>query len=198
MQHSEASDPELLAHYEGLVRKTASRYVGVVEDMDFDDLCQVFRVKVFRALLSFDPTRSRLPRDRYVFSCIRNQAKDLIRKKRRDELFIEDVAPKVNGNGEVRDHFELRYLQVTEDQAYDEVLASPPSIPNTLTRNERELLVLLYNGYCQDEMVERVGIPKREVAAGLKAIREKMADWKPSNGSCEKTADDIPAAELLA
>lgn len=189
-----AITPEVLQHYEGLVRKTAARYVGVVEDHDYDDLMQVFRIKVFRALLSFDPTRSKLPRDRYVFSCLRNQAKDLIRKKRKEELFIEDVAPTINGNGEVRDRFELRYLQVEEEAAYSEVLASPPLIPSTLTQTERHLLFLLYNGFDHTEMSERVKITKREVAAGLKAIREKFADWKPSNVEAQESLDRERAA----
>lgn len=190
MRESEIT-PALLQSYEGLIRKTSARYAGIIEDHEFDDLLQVFRLKVWRALLSFDPSKSNLPRDRYVFSCVRNQAKDLIRKKRRDELFIEDVAPQVNGNGEVRDHFELRYLQVSEADAYEDVLALPPLIPSTLTATERHLLVLQYNDFDHTEMSERVGITKREVAIGLKAIRDKMQDWRPSGRRSQR--DRIPA-----
>src|SRR3954470_7263330 len=79
----EAHDPNVLRLYEGLIFSTARRYSIFVEE-DLEDIQQILRVKVFRALESYDgakaPPRTdgRSPRDAYVFQCVRNQAKDLL------------------------------------------------------------------------------------------------------------------------
>jgi RNA polymerase sigma factor (sigma-70 family) len=182
MGRSKATPTEL-AYYEGLVRKTASMYERIVEE-EFDDLCQILRLKAWRALGTYDPTRSKLPVERYVFSCLRNQVKDLLKKKRRNELFIEDIVPatpnaEAGDRGVLRDRFEAHYLIVREDQAYAGVATDTPLIPSTLTQGEREVMALLYLDYGQTEIALRLRMTKREVTAAVKALREKMADWNP-------------------
>lgn len=174
--------PNELAYYEGLARKTASMYAGIVEE-DYEDLCQIFRVKAWRALKSYDPTRSKLPVERYVFSCIRNQVKDLLKRKRRDLLFIEDVAPPAENEGITRDRFDSQYLCADPEQVYGAIEDGVPLIPSTLTEGERNVVALLYLDFKQAEIAMRLGMTKREVGIAVKRIKEKMADWHPSNGS---------------
>lgn len=187
MQTSHVTHSDRLASYEGLVRSTASRYVSIMHGaaMDFEDICQVLRIAVWRALESFDGAKATQPLEGYVFMCVRNQAKDLVKRRnngRFDSLSIEDVAPTVNGNGAIRDAFELRYMSHDEEQALMEVLEEPPLVPSTLTHNERRVLTLMYHRYRQVEIGPLLGLTSSQVKSAVKAIREKMADWHPSHG----------------
>lgn len=174
-----------LAYYEGLVRKTAGMYERFIEE-EYEDVCQILRIKVWRALGTYDPSRSRMPVERYVFSCVRNQVKDLVKKVKRDELFIEDVAEMQapeggTPNGMRGEKFNARYLVEREDEAFAELAnLDLPLIPSTLTDLERGTLALLYMDYSQAEIALRLGASKREVALAVKELRVKMADWRPS------------------
>jgi RNA polymerase sigma factor (sigma-70 family) len=169
-----------VAHYEGLVRKTASIYVNVVEE-DYEDICQILRIKAWRALVSFDPAKSRTGRDRYVFSCIKNQCKDLVKKKKRGELFIEDVAPANSntGNGVIRDAFEQRYMMLTQEEAFAMIEDETPFLPSTLSNGEREVIGLLVLDFDYGEISRICKISRKDVATVVRGIREKMADWRP-------------------
>lgn len=194
-------DPDTLTHYEGLVRKTASRYVSIMAAgaMDFDDICQVLRVAVWRALGAFDEDRlvgkkarpheegdhaCRCPRCLYVFMCVRNQGKDLVKRGRESRdingLHIEDVAPAINGNGAIRDAFELRYLSADDEQVFMAVLGDPPIVPSTLSSDERRVLKLMFNDYRQAEIAPILRLSQSQVKTAVKGIRAKMADWRPS------------------
>lgn len=183
-----------IAHYEGLVRSTASRYVSIMAGaaMDFEDICQVLRIKVWKALEAYDPARCNKDRRSFVFMCVRNQGKDLVKRRAEDRelnsLHIEDVAPTVNGNGAVRDRFEMRYLQSAEDVALRSALEEAPLIPSTLSTNERRVLAYLYVGYGPTEIVADSGLSKPVVTRAIRAIREKMSDWKPTTDR-ESTPD---------
>jgi len=165
--------------------------------MDFDDICAVLRIKVWKALEAYDPDRW-ADRDGYVFMCVRNQGKDLVKRRTpehiaRDALYIEDVAPvhhdspRENNNG-IRDAFELRYLSMN-GEAFDKVIEEPLRLPNTLTTNERRVLMLLYLEHRQAEIAPILGLTPSKVKACVKGIREKMADWMP-----EESADRQPSA----
>lgn len=204
MQPHEAADPKLLGHYEGLIRKTAALYVGVVEE-DYDDLCQIFRIKTWKALLAFDPARSRTGRDRWVFSCIKNQAKDLLPPKRaqRNWLYIEDIAP-VNSGGTGnfgkgiidepmgnQDGFYARYLGVTAEEVFGGIEEGATLVPSTLTPTERNVVALLYIGCDYGEISTRLDLERKKVATVVRRIREKMEDWRPNSSPSEAA---IPVA----
>jgi RNA polymerase sigma factor (sigma-70 family) len=181
-----SSQANTLDYYEGLVRATAGRYESIMAGaaMDFDDICQVLRVAVWKALSAFDERKATQPIHGYVFMCVRNRAKDLVKYRTpehmaRDPLLIEDVAPTVNGNGVIRDAFELRYLSADEEQAFMSVLEEPPLVPSTLTSNERRVLKLMYHDYRQVEIAPILDLSPDQVKAAVKGIREKMADWCP-------------------
>jgi RNA polymerase sigma factor (sigma-70 family) len=197
---------EVIPHYEGLVRKTAARYVAFVEE-DFEDICAIFRQKVWKALVSFDPERSKMTQDTFVFSCVKNQGKDLVKrsrseaaKRRRWDTFIEDEAPmRENGNGRgahdfTRDSFEHQYLQLPSEDVYGRIDEGVLLLPSTLTEVERQVVGLLYLDYMQSEATLMLGISKGIMERTMRSIREKMADWRPSASEVVAVAlDDFPA-----
>jgi DNA-directed RNA polymerase specialized sigma24 family protein len=194
MAYAEANDPDVLRHYEGLVHRTAQLLAPYVE-MEREDIEQVLRVKVWRALLSFDPARSRTNRDRYVFMCVRDQAKDVAKRVRRNELHIADLVTEDGGtpgdafaHGHTPDRFDARYLSESHEEVYGVVEADEVVVPSTLTSLERQVVVLLYRDRTQAEAARELGIHKREMEKCVRSIRTKMADWNPGIG------DDLDAS----
>lgn len=189
MDSVEAADSTLLSHYEGLVRTTSSRYVGKTRH-DFDDLCQIFRVKVWKALLAWDPTHPRIKkkikggeteqeaRDAFVFMCVVNQGKDLVkrRKPEHDPLFIEDFASE-ESNGQ--DRFESRYLSADDEEVFEQVVGDRMDLPE-LTDDERQVLTCMYLRYSQPEIAKRLGMKPKKVSAAVKAIKTKLSHLNPS------------------
>jgi RNA polymerase sigma factor (sigma-70 family) len=179
LERREAENPELLAHYEGLVIATSRKYEGI-KRYDAEEVRQLLRVRVWKALLAWDPdeprTRKRRRggktiaelRDAYVYGCIANQMKDLLKRDRERDLLMEDVA-------ENDPTFERRYLHVD----FDDSSVAHPLVPNTLSLDERYVLVCAYNGYNGPETAERLGMTRAQVAMHVREIREKMRDWKP-------------------
>jgi RNA polymerase sigma factor (sigma-70 family) len=180
-----------LRHYEGLIRSTALLVVSQLGSRaepgdDLEDVMQLLRVKVWQALRWFKPDR--MPRkanedavqtrDRFVFMCLMNTKKDIAKRKRTAVLLIEDQAPARGGEHEdgPRDAFEARYLAESDE----EIVRTPPLVPNTLTGFERRVLVLLYGDYKQVEIARRLGASEREVSGAVRALRAKLADWQPA------------------
>lgn len=196
--------------YEGLVKKTAlmlktgehpDLHGKAPVEMDIEDIEQLLRIKVAKAVRAFDPSRSkavgrngRSRRDAYVNMCLRDQAKDIAKKKRRGEMFIDDIAPvemadggASNGGGP-RDRFDERYLSTDHEEVFREVEAEIPLIPNTLTVREKAVLALMYRDYKQTEIAVELGITKREVESAVRSIRSKLSDWRPSSHVATATA----------
>lgn len=184
-----ALDPTCdLAHYEGLITTTASRLLGAGVEMEFDDIAQMLRIKVWRALDSFDPSRSRMPRQNYVFMCLRDQAKDLGKRKRYGTRSLDGLL----GEGEqLRDRFEAQHgLSVSHDEAFSVVEDDSCAVPNTLTAVERDVVLWLYRDYRQSEVARQLGLDKREMERLMRSIRQKLADWRPTV--------EAPRAQLAA
>jgi len=184
-------DQHAVDHYEGLCRKTAALYVNYVEE-EYEDIVQILRVKVWRALETFDSTKWKKeapgngpsPVERYVFMCIKNQCKDLVKRKQRGEVYIEDQGA-LGHDGHLAgrhltDAFELRYLAADHDQVFGDIEDGVPLIPSTLTDREREIVCLLWSDYRQTEIAAQLGLRRSEVERGVRSIRLKMADWRPS------------------
>lgn len=169
-----------ITYYEGLVRKTASIYAARIQE-DYEDICSILRIKVWRALETYDPARSSQPVERYVFGCVTNQIKDLLKRKRRTEVFWLDMP-----NAQVEDDYRARFptetalLQVSDEEVYAEVERETPVIPSTLSRTEREVVLRLYVGLNQREVGSAVGLTRSEMERVVRSIRTKMADWRPT------------------
>lgn len=195
---------EEVSRYEGLIFTTAQRYKPYVPD-EFEDLQQMFRIKVWKALQSYDKNRSRMTQDRYVFSCVVNQGKDLIRSAKvfaedgaRSASSIEDIAPEDTGSGGrgLRNRFEERYMSVDRDDVFAVIEEDGVLIPSTLGQTERSFLAFLYLGYSQTEIGTFLGLSKSAKDGAMASIRKKMADWAPTKGLVLPDVDD-PEADLL-
>lgn len=167
---SQRVSPYDVRFYEGLCRKTASMYVGLIEE-DYEDVLSILRIKCWRALQAYDPVRAQgVPVERYVFSCVRNQVKDLLKRKRRNELYLEDVSRV--GDIEATDAFECRYLAVDDDLAA-EVEPERPSLSG-FTSLELRVMALRYADYSERELARHLGLPQAEVRATVVAIQQKL------------------------
>jgi hypothetical protein len=181
----EAHDPKVLAHYEGLIYVAAQTLVGKGVEMELEDVQQILRIKTFRSLERFQADRirrrdeSRLQaRDRYVRMVLIDQGKDLLKRKRRGELHIEDLVATSqqsdSGQLESRDWFDEKYLSSSHEDVYREVEAEALHLPSTLTPLERRIVLLLFSDYKQMEAGRQLGLDKREVERAMRSIRLKM------------------------
>lgn len=198
MSAVDARDSGLLASYEPLVRSTALLIVSELRrradpDDDLDDVMQLLRMKVWRALGYFDAAKARRrkgesvhqARDRFVFMCLTDARKDIAKRKRSIVVMIEDWAPFVDER--VRDAFDAKYLAQTSDEVFAAVDEPPPLVPNTLTELERAVMLLLYRDYTHREIAVRLGASKGEVSSAVRALRAKFADWRPA--SCDRRVE---------
>lgn len=192
-----------VADYEGLVRSTARRFAGrfVVLGLDEDDVRQIIWLKVIQARDSYSRQRSGMEERAYVFMCVANRVKDLKRDaanrvKRGVDCYIEDVAsssPHARQAPDPRDRFEAQYLSIREDEVFA-VVDGRFDFPASLDPGERCVVALLALDYTQREVAAMLGLGSRaKVAAVLRAVAEKMADWSPTVGSAE-TAEREPVA----
>jgi RNA polymerase sigma factor (sigma-70 family) len=188
-----------IARYEGLVKTTAGRYERHLDD-EFDDICAVLRVTVWKALVSFSGSKSSMTRDRYVFSCVVNRCKDLLRKKRHSEHqssledILEENGPIVGAASFTNVYLEARLLS-TVDEGLRAIEEGSFELPSTLTAGEREVLGLLYLDYRHSEIAEMLGLTRQVVEKAARSIREKMADWRPS---APAKAAEAPAPARVA
>lgn len=208
MGYAEAHNPQVLAHYEGLIFSTARMLKGHVEE-EQEDVQQILRIKAFRALLSYNPGRMRgvdipcasvpacrCPRCRFVFMCVRDQAKDLAKRRRRGELHIEELVRTSDSSGlESRDWFDDRYLSTTHEQVYGTVEDDGAMLPNTLSSEEREIVLMLYREHRQTEIARTLGLGKREMEKAMRSVREKLADWRPVAPARLLPEPDAPVAQ---
>lgn len=183
--------------YEGLVYSTTARFQGFLA-MEPEDLQQILRIRVVKALRTYDPTRKAAKRN-WVFSLVYNQVKDLI--KQRDRSLKRYVWEAIDGGSAVRvvaqsggatddlsiDHeqtqpawetFQEGHLSATQEEAFA-LVEDKVMLPSTITPLEREVLAFVYLDFQQVEIQALMGMGKREVKGVIDSIREKMADWKP-------------------
>jgi DNA-directed RNA polymerase specialized sigma24 family protein len=113
--------------------------------------------------------------ERYVFMCVKNECKDIVKKVRRGDVYIEDQRGEVDS----LDRFEARYLRADHEQVFGDVDEGMPLIPSTLSAVERRVVVMLYRDYSQAEIARALGLRRNQMERVVRSIREKMADWKP-------------------
>lgn len=166
-----------LRSYEGLVLATARLVVALSEE-DIEDVEQLLRIKAWQALRAYDPAKSRTSRDKYVFMCVRDRAKDVMKKKHRGELHIEDLrAPDERGNHTMRsDSFDARYLCSTRDENY--AVVEDDALPIAgLDGLEQAIVSLLLTGdFIHAELADRLDVSRAEIRRALKSIRCKLRD----------------------
>lgn len=175
-----------LPQYEGLIYKTASMIVDQLRTRQFDppielgldDIRQRLRIKVWKGLESYDRVRARGAGTMraYVFMCVTNEKKDILKLRRRADAHIEDEVTV----DDLPDAFELRYLSADPEQVFASVEAEQLELPASLTVLERQVIGLLYEGLMQTEVRSALSLSVRAISEVVSSIREKMADWRPS------------------
>jgi RNA polymerase sigma factor (sigma-70 family) len=185
--------------YEGLIHATAARYAPILVDEDYDDLVQILALKVWQARRAFDQSRTKLGEESYVFSCVTNRVKDLLKAQSRlnknrggGPTFIEDVDP------ERRFQFEGKYLQLSEEDAFADVEDELPALPSTLTHVERTVTILLVLDFKKSEIVRMTGYSRSRVVKAEASVREKMDDWRPTGVGRRNGDRPRPAAAVAA
>lgn len=187
---------ETLAAFEGLVL-TTSRMFAAQLHRDEDDLAQELRVKVWRAVERFDPTRG-LSIERHVFGALTNKIKDYKRDaarevQRREKhgvsfLHIEDMATKTvmthytwaRSRDTTQELFDAHYHFVTDEEVYAEVEREPFEVPAGVTGEERQVLALLMADFTRAEIALLLGMSKFRVDTLARSLQQKFADWRPS------------------
>lgn len=182
------TDDRRVEGYEGLCRRFASNVFGFVPDVDFDDLCQLYRLKAWRALRSYDRAHDAgLTEYRYVQMCLKNLEKDLKNRVWRPVGYIEDLRP------QSRDQVELDLLSSSADQVFAEVEDEPLDLAE-LDPLEVEIVVRLYVGWSQADVARRLGIEKHVMTRAMRSIRLKLQDWRPD----VEVEEDLEGAEIAA
>lgn len=156
-----------LKDFEGLIFKTAVLYERRLRT-EREDLQQVLRIRVWLALEAFEPSRTTTNVESFVFTCLRNQIKDLVKARmRRDniarEFYLEDIE------------------SIESYPTYDDPFLDDDLLPTTITESERVVIGLMYVGYQRpSDMAPVLGVTPKEVSRRVASIRLKLADLRPS------------------
>lgn len=155
-------------------------------------MCQLLRLKVAQALVAFDASRSGMETKDYVFGCMRNRVKDLLKEQDRrnrrrggGQLHVEDISERDS-------RFESRYFQVSDEQAFLAVEDEWMPLPATLTELERHVVYFLLLDLNQTEIARELGVSRERVRSAHRSVETKMEDWRPSQPA--KPAPDRIAA----
>jgi len=185
-----------LRSFEGLVVSTARMFASQVR-MEEDDLAQELRIKVWTVIPKYDPTRSPLTLERYVFGALTNKIKDFKRgagreAKRRvtfgiEFLHIEDM----RGSESLprQEAFDGQFHYVERDEVFEQIEEGKFVLPAGVTATEARVLVLLMTDHSKGEIALRLGITKTEVFRAMTALREKFADWRPSQPNSSQVVE---------
>jgi len=137
-----------MLRYEGLVISTTRRWRGYIsQELADEDVQQELRMKVFRALQTFNPNHpSGYPEERHVFGAVRNKVKDLIVKKRLNATPLSELGGKMRDKERRADSpegiLEFRFGKL--DATTTEALRGLP-------KDQQEIAVSLGMGYNHSE-----------------------------------------------
>lgn len=183
----------LLPKFEGLVKETARLIVSDGVEMDYDDVCQALRVKVWQAVLKFSEERAaasqhlshakdkrgRTPLERFVYGAVRNLRFDLERRHvRRYNKSIDEIRERRGDSedGKADEWFDGRFLSVDADEVYREVFEPmEPDLPPDLTEVERQVVLLTYRGELCRDIDRALGLSRAQRQRVLESAREKLA-----------------------
>lgn len=164
--------------FEGLVIKTARMFAAQVGREECD-LAQELRVRVWRAIQSWDGDR--FPSlERYVFIAVTNKIKDFKRdaareKARRERegvsfVHIEDMAP-----GQFEGHY-----HTGRERVYGRIDGEMFVLPSTVTETEATIALLLVQEVSRLEIAIRLDLSDGEITAAVRHLQIKLADWRPT------------------
>jgi DNA-directed RNA polymerase specialized sigma24 family protein len=182
-----------LRAFEGLVFSTARMFAAQVRREE-EDLAQELRVRVWRAVATYDSSKTQLSLERYVFIAVTNKIKDAKRdaareleRRRRHSVsfvYIEDMNTGFNeGRMPTQEIFDGFFNFATREQVYGHIDEGLLTLPSTVTGREANVVVLLMQGLSRPEITGRVGPGPPDVDACVRSLREKFADWRPPGNS---------------
>jgi hypothetical protein len=122
----------------------------------------ILRIKVWHSLQTFDPARWSMPVQRYKFSCVKNQPKDLVKTRWRNGVFFDDFG------------FDEQ-TTVGADDVYVDVERELPELPSTLTALGREIIVLFDMGLTRRQVAVTPCMSRTEMQRSMRSIREKLS-----------------------
>lgn len=173
-----------LETYEGLVISTARKYAKRV-GREEDDMAQELRVRVWRAIETYDRSRCRTSLRNYVFSVITNKVKDYKRDASREAerlelyglsfLHIEDMCRR--GDWVAQEVFEGLYHFVDRDEVFGHIDGDTFVVPESISPPEAKVLVLLAFEMTRTEIALRLGLTRAALAEVIDSLRSKLTDW---------------------
>lgn len=194
----------LLPHFEGLVAKTASQIVEGGVEMDYEDICQVLRVKVWHAVQRFSEERAlssrtmgttrngRSPLERYVFGCVLNLRRDLEKRPRRSEASLEGI--RNDPQRDLCDWFDAKFLSIDHGQVYGAVDGDIDHERQLdLTSVERQVIRLRTRGLLWQQVDLQVGLSRVQRARVLESVRAKLGELSPDVPPAAPVARPLPA-----
>lgn len=180
--------------FEGLVLRTAGMYYRGLR-MDEDDVRQFLRIKVWKALESYRRQLATQSVEGYVFMCVSNGVKDLLKqadraKRNKPECYLEDQYR----TEAARERFHVKHLSHDEDGLREAYLERTVELPSTLDFMERHVVALLYEGLNQTEIARTLGVTRTRVRNTHASVQAKMMDWAPGDVHQGATAQTTTAA----
>lgn len=170
-----------LLRFEGLVHETARQIVAGGVEMEHEDVAQMLRLTVWKAVIDFDARHRRgLPLRRYVFMCVANRRKDIeTRRPRRYNSSIDEIRARSNFVDEsqtIADWFDSRYLCTQAEQAFAEV-DEAVELPADLTEVERQVIALRLDGHLLFEIERELGLSRSQRERVMRSVRDKLAPF---------------------
>lgn len=164
--------------YEGLVVTTAAMIAREPRVQDeFDDIAQILRLTVARALVSYNRAKATQTVEKYVFSCVVNRKKDILDRRVRPEESLDARLERERG-GDRPATTEAKYLR-DHEAGYTVAEDEPVRLPATLSGFEVRVVVLMLREYNQTAVARELAVTRQKVRDAERSIRRKMADWAP-------------------
>lgn len=180
--------------YEGLVITTASMLVREPRvQEEFDDVAQILRLTVARALVSYDRGKATQTVEKYVFSCVLNRKKDILDRRVRTE---DSLDARMEREGDDAKRTEAKYLS-DHEAGYAVAEDQPVKLPATLTSFEVQVVVLMLREYNQTAVARELGVTRQRVRDAERQIRRKMADWAPTGTQPVSRLPQRPGSEAV-
>lgn len=204
---TQAEIEQALRDSEGLVFETARQIQAGGVELEFEDICQLLRIKAWQAVAKFSDKRAaaaqgtmsdavdrhgRTPLERFVFGCMTNLRYDIEKRRpRRYNASIDEI--KETGVG-VEDWFDVRYLSVDAEQVFAEVEDEVDL--DDLDEQERAVVTLQLAGFSPSEIGTELGLPRAQREQVMRSVREKLSGLRPSGPSRPRAPrPPLPAVE---
>jgi len=171
-----------LEEYEGLVIATTKKWrYAITYDLSDDDIKQELRLKVWRALNSFDPTKwngsvTDIEKERrHVFGAVLNRVKDLMAKKKREEEILGEDCQEDRGKRPAAHKSPSPWIMENRDVCMDHHVLSG------MTNEQKLILMFLNAGYSRVETMALLSFKESAFKRELVVISEHVKAYQASS-----------------